>query len=136
MYLVDTNVWQEILLEQEKAEEVQQFLESVDAYQLSMTEFTLYSIGLITIRLGKESIFEVFISDILEESAVRRISLSTFDLKKVLSARREFHLDFDDAYQYVAAKKDGLILVSFDSDFDKTDIGRRTPADLSAAMET
>jgi predicted nucleic acid-binding protein len=136
MYLVDTNVWLELLLEQEKAEEVHQFLESVDAYQLSMTEFALYSIGLITTRLGKESIFEVFISDILEDSAVRRISLSTFDLKKVLSAKQGFRLDFDDAYQYVAAKRDGLILVSFDSDFDKTDIGRRTPADLLAAMET
>jgi uncharacterized protein len=136
MFLVDTNLWLELLLEQEKAEEVHQFLESVDAHQLSMTEFTLYSIGLITIRLGEESIFEVFISDILEESAVRKISLSTFDLKKVFPARKEFHLDFDDVYQYVAEKRDGLILVSFDSDFDKTDIGRRTPADLSAAMET
>jgi len=130
MYLVDTNVWLELLLEQERAMEVQQFLQSVETIQLSMTEFALYSIGLITTRLGKEEIFETFISDILEDSAVKRICLSSFDLKRLLTVRKKFHLDFDDAYQYVAAKRDNLILVSFDTDFDKTDIGRKTPAEI------
>lgn len=37
-------------------------------------------------------------------------------------------LDFDDAYQYVIAKRDNLTLVSFDADFDRTDLQRRTPA--------
>ncbi len=66
MYLVDTNVWLELLLLQERATEVRQFLESIDADQLFMTEFTLNSIGLITTRLRKEDVFEIFISDILE----------------------------------------------------------------------
>jgi predicted nucleic acid-binding protein len=35
-------------------------------------------------------------------------------------------LDFDDAYQYVAAEKHSMALVSFDADFDRTDRGRRT----------
>jgi len=39
-------------------------------------------------------------------------------------------LDFDDAYQYVAAEKHNLTLVSFDADFDRTDRGRKTPAEL------
>ena len=110
MYLVDTNVWLELLLEQERAMEVQQFLQSAETIQLSMTEFALYSIGLITTRLGKEEIFETFISDILEDSAVKRICLTSFDLKRMLTVRKKFHLDFDDAYQYVAAKRDNLIL--------------------------
>jgi len=130
MYLVDTNVWLELLLEQQRAAEVRQFLESVDAGQLSMTEFALNSIGLITTRLRKQNVFEVFISDILEDSAVRRICLSAIDLKGVLTFMNKFHLDFDDAYQYVAAKRNGLLLVSFDADFDKTDIKRKVPADL------
>jgi predicted nucleic acid-binding protein len=109
---------------------VRQFLESVDAGQLSMTELALNSIGLITTRLRKQDVFEVFISDILEDSAVRRICLSAIDLKGVLTFMNKFHLDFDDAYQYVAAKRNGLLLVSFDADFDKTDIKRKVPADL------
>lgn len=130
MYLVDTNVWLELLLEQQRAGEVRQFLESVDSDKLSMTEFALNSIGLITTRLRKQDVFEAFISDILENSAVRRICLSAFDLRRVLLIMKKFHLDFDDAYQYVAAERNGLVLVSFDADFDKTDMKRKVPADL------
>jgi predicted nucleic acid-binding protein len=130
MYPVDTNVWLELLLEQQRASDVRRFLESVDADQLSMTEFALNSIGLITTRLRKQDVFETFISDIREDSAVRRICLSAFDLRRILFVMKEFHLDFDDAYQYVAAERNGLVLVSFDADFDKTDMKRKMPADL------
>jgi len=133
MYLVDSNIWLELLLEQERAEEVRQFLQTVEASNLSITEFTLYSIGIITTRLNKEDVFETFLSDVLEHSGVRRICLSASDLKRVLFARREFRLDFDDAYQYVAAEKNDLVLVSFDSDFDETDLGRKTPAEVLAS---
>ncbi|MEW6726113.1 MAG: PIN domain-containing protein [Bacillota bacterium] len=51
-------------------------------------------------------------------------------MEEVISAEEQFGFDFDDAYQYVAAEKHGLILVSFDSDFDKTDRGRKTPRDV------
>jgi hypothetical protein len=47
-----------------------------------------------------------------------------------MSARKRFRLDFDDAYQYVAAEKHDLTLVSFDADFDRTDRGRKTPVDV------
>jgi uncharacterized protein len=53
--------------------------------------------------------------------------LDTIDLKQLLTIRRRFRLDFDDAYQYVAAEKHNLTLVSFDSDFDRTARGRKTP---------
>ncbi|NTV47430.1 MAG: PIN domain-containing protein [Chlorobiales bacterium] len=36
-------------------------------------------------------------------------------------------LDYDDAYQYTLARKYGLDLVSFDRDFDKTDMKRIVP---------
>ena len=42
--------------------------------------------------------------------------------------RAEQPLDFDDAYQYLAATTHGYTRVSFDSDFDKTAIGRKTPS--------
>jgi predicted nucleic acid-binding protein len=36
-------------------------------------------------------------------------------------------LDFDDAYQYLAAEQEQATIVSFDKDFDKTGKGRQTP---------
>lgn len=43
-------------------------------------------------------------------------------------------LDFDDAYQYVIAKRDHLTLVSFDADFDRSDLERKTPAQVLASQ--
>jgi len=44
--------------------------------------------------------------------------------------KQKFNLDFDDVYQYVVAEKFDLTIVSFDSDFDKTYLGRKTLNDL------
>lgn len=44
-----------------------------------------------------------------------------------------FRLDLDDAYQYATAEQHRALLVSFDSDFDRTERGRVTPADVPAA---
>jgi hypothetical protein len=129
MYLVDTNVWLEMLLEQDRADEVRHFLQNMDSRQLAMTEFSLYSIGIILTRLNRDDLFEDFISDTVEDSGVGRIRLGALDLKDLLAVRRRFRMDFDDAYQYVAAVKFGCTLISFDKDFDTTDLGRKTPAD-------
>jgi hypothetical protein len=55
----------------------------------------------------------------------------TNDLKQALSMRSKFNLDFDDAYQYIAASKYHYTIISFDSDFDRTQMGRITPAQAS-----
>ena len=127
MFLVDTNVWLELILDQERAGEVRQFLQKTEARSISITDFTLYSIGIILTRLKKDGAFNHFLSDTLENSGVRLIHLGTADLKQLLAIRRRFQLDFDDAYQYVAAERHGLTIVSFDSDFDKTQKGRKAP---------
>lgn len=127
-YLVDSNVWLELLLEQERAEEVRQFLSLVQLHEIAITEFTLYSIGIIACLLNKDDLFAAFISDILEDTGIKRISLSLSDIRDLLVAIQQHGLDFDDAYQYIAARNSDLILVSFDKDFDKTDIKRTTPA--------
>ena len=130
MYLVDSNVWLELLLEQQRADDVRRFFHVIEARYLSLSEFSLYSIGIILTRLNKDAIFEEFLSDTVEDSGVGRIQLDTNDLKQVLTIRQRFRLDFDDAYQYVAAEKHNLTLVSFDSDFDRTERGRKTPEAL------
>jgi predicted nucleic acid-binding protein len=53
--------------------------------------------------------------------------LSADELRDIPEVMRRFRLDFDDAYQYVAADKHALTLVSFDADFDRTERGRKTP---------
>jgi len=45
-------------------------------------------------------------------------------------ADAQLQLDFDDALHYATAKKHNFTLVSFDQDFDRTDLLRKTPADI------
>lgn len=127
MYLVDTNVWLELLLEQEKETDVRQFFHNVEAHLLSITDFSLYSIGIILTKLKKDDVFKDFLSDTIEDSGVIRICLDTIDLKQIITVRQRYQLDFDDSYQYVSAEKYNYIIVSFDSDFDGTEHGRKTP---------
>ena len=47
-----------------------------------------------------------------------------------METMRKFSLDFDDVYQYVAAERHDLLIVTFDSDFDWTERRRKTSADL------
>ncbi|MFQ5638098.1 MAG: type II toxin-antitoxin system VapC family toxin [bacterium] len=124
MYLVDTNIWLELLLEQENAENVREFLDTIEAKFLSITEFSLYSIGVILTRLKKYELFDDFLSDTIEDSGIGKICLETSELKQVIGIIQRFNLDFDDTYQYLAAQLNNLEIVSFDKDFDRTDRGR------------
>jgi hypothetical protein len=133
MFLLDTNIWLELLLEREKADQVRRLLEGEESWRFGLTDFSLHSIGVILTRLNKHGLFLDFISDTLEDSAVRLIRLDSAGLKEVPGVCRKFGLDFDDAYQYLAADKYNFTLVSFDSDFDRTEHGRKTPADVGGA---
>jgi predicted nucleic acid-binding protein len=57
MYLVDTNILLELLLEQERAEEAERFLREIPGRQLYLSEFTLYSMGVILFRLQRHDAF-------------------------------------------------------------------------------
>ncbi|MBS4028727.1 MAG: type II toxin-antitoxin system VapC family toxin [Ignavibacteriales bacterium] len=127
MYLVDSNIWLELLLEQEKQEEVREFLNRLDGNELSITEFSLYSIGLILTQLKKQNLFEDFLTDTIMSAGVHCVRLTLDELKELLLMTKQHLLDFDDAYQYTVAEKYDLHIVSFDTDFDRTPRGRMTP---------
>lgn len=73
MYLVDTNVWLERFLDQEKANEVRDFLNQTPSDQLRLTDFSLHSIGIVLTRLGKGEAFVQFVRDAFLDGAVSRI---------------------------------------------------------------
>jgi predicted nucleic acid-binding protein len=106
-YLLDSNVWLELLFEQERARDVRRFLVTVPMAQIVITEFSVFSVGIALARNGLEDAFVRFVSDTLEGTALGRIRLDTTDLKEIVSVRKRFKLDFDDAYQYVAARNSG-----------------------------
>lgn len=130
MYLVDTNVWLERLLNQERSEEVGQFFGQIPSEQLFMTDFSLHSIGIVMHKLGRLDALLRFVQDVLIDGAVALIHLEPEDIQRLVHLMDLFRLDFDDAYQYVAAEKYNLTILSLDSDFDRTERGRKTPEEL------
>ena len=130
MYLVDTNVWLERLLDQERSVEVGRFLTHIPTDRLLMSDFTLHSIGLILTRLGQGKSLLRFMDDVFMDGGVALVSVRPQVMRQVVEVMGQFNLDFDDAYQYVAAEQSGATMVSFDADFDRTDRGRRTPLEI------
>lgn len=125
MYLIDTNIFLESLLEQQKVLLVNSFFQKVEASDIFITEFSIYSIGLVLVRQRKFETFDQFIDEVIKEVSV--IRLEPKELKILNEIAAKYSLDFDDAYQYAAAMKYNLEIVSFDSDFDRTEKKRKTP---------
>jgi predicted nucleic acid-binding protein len=129
VYLADTNIFLEALLEQERANEVQQFLQSIDLDAIFITDFSLNSIGIALFNRKKYASFTSFVEDMIV-GGIHILSLSLEDLRTLNLLVRKFNLDFDDAYQYAVADKYNLQLISFDQHFDQTDKKRKEPIDL------
>jgi len=131
MLLIDTNVWLESLLGQQRADEVDGFLTTTDTHTLAISDFALHSVGLILMRLGRPDLLGQFVTDITADPGVAVLTVDVPDLARIPDLHARFGLDFDDAYQYLAAQSHGCDLVSFDAAFDRTDLLRKTPADLT-----
>ena len=70
MFLVDTNVWLERLLDQERSEEVRRFLDATSSERLFISDFSFHSIGIIMIRLNKADEFLSFVRDAFIDGCV------------------------------------------------------------------
>ena len=116
MFLVDTNVFLEILLRQDKKESCKKFLDN-NIGNLNFTDFSLYSIGVILFRYGKEDIFQKFVEDVMPN--VKLLSLPMKLYREIVDVRKSLNFDFDDAYQYSTAKYYGLRVATMDKDFER-----------------
>jgi uncharacterized protein len=126
-YLIDTNIFLESLLEQEKKSFVESFLKSVVPSDLCLGRFTLYTLAYMLLKRKLNKEFSLFIKNFAMN--INLIDLSLEDLATIdFNVMQKFGLDFDDAYHYCCAKKYNLSLVSFDRDFDRTDLKRVEPS--------
>lgn len=98
MYLIDTNIFLEILLDQEKSDECQKLLESISEREavFYVSSFTIHSIQVI---LERNKLYEPLI-DFLQE--IQTIGLKRFDTDtgeelEAIKLARNLNLDFDDA---------------------------------------
>ena len=129
-YLVDTNIWLERLLDQEKSDVVSKFLDSIPTDQIFISDFALHSIGVIMSRLKKLDVLNAFVSDLFLNGLIEQISLEPLDFVDIISNIERFKLDFDDAYQLTVSQKYDLTIVTFDKDFDVKGMNNMSPEDI------
>ncbi|MCD6101561.1 MAG: PIN domain-containing protein [Candidatus Cloacimonetes bacterium] len=84
---------------------------------ISISDFTLHSIGVILFRQKRERIFTLFVSDVL--SKIDIVSLSRQAYLGLSEFKDENDLDFDDSYQCKVAEENDLIIVTMDKDFER-----------------
>lgn len=135
MYLVDTNIWLERLLDQERSAEVGRFLAQAPLDRLMISDFTLHSIGVVLDRLAQPAVLVRFVDDVVLQGGLALVAVAPEDIRYLVEVAERFRLDFDDAYQYVLAERHDAVIVSFDDDFDRTGRGRRTPAQVLAELQ-
>ena len=126
MYFIDTNILLEIALKQEKSTKAKAFLINNAAEKMYMSDMSIHSIGIILFKLKKRDSFIILLNEI-SINRIAILSILVSKLNDVKNNAEKFNLDFDDAYQYTIAKNYDLKLISFDKDFDKTDIKRIEP---------
>ena len=129
-YLVDTNVWLERLLDQEKSFIASKFFDLIPTDSLFVSDFSIHSIGVILSRLKKYDIFETFIHDLFINGQIELLSLDSSDLLEVIGNIQKYKLDFDDSYQFSVAQKFDLTIITFDKDFTAKGIKKKTPDDI------
>ena len=130
--LVNTNIFLEIILDQDQAQSAKEFLSRAAEHDLYISNYSLHSIGLLLFHRKQYDVFQEFLDDMLIHGNVAVASLPVDRLAAVGAAAKKFNLDFDDAYQYAIAQNQDLAIVSFDADFDRTDRGRLTPSAVSS----
>jgi predicted nucleic acid-binding protein len=129
-YLVDTNIWLERLLNQDKSEVVSEFLKIIPPARLFVSDFAIHSIGVILSRLKKTETLKVFLKDLFINGQIEQLSLEPLDLIDVANNINKYNLDFDDSYQYTVAEKFALILVTFDKGFNVAGLKKKTPQEI------
>ncbi len=131
MYLIDTNIFLEILLEQDKYEECEVLLNKIGQSKalFYVSSFTLHSIEVLMVRNNKIKELSEFISYV-NSSKIVRLETNTADELQVLDIMKRLKLDFDDALQFYLCEKYKLNIISYDKHFDKTPLKRMEPKEL------
>lgn len=127
MYLLDTNIFLEILLQREKSKAAKHLFITNPSTDLFITDFSLHSIGVFLFQRNRHETYVSFVKDVIIKTGITVIGLDSEEVLALAEVSKRFRLDFDDSYQYAVAQKYGLLIMSFDADFDRTEKGRKIP---------
>jgi predicted nucleic acid-binding protein len=130
MFLVDTNIFLEMLLLQTRKQECALFLQTLKTGKNTavVTDFTIHSIIVIMSSLNKIDGLKIFLQSL---TAFKGLHVHNTTLSEEINATElatQCKLDMDDAIQYaVALSIKAQAIISFDKHFDHLQIPKITP---------
>ena len=126
--LIDSNIIFSLLLEQNDYKETEKLFDAIDhlSLKVQILDFALYSATLNFLRRGNDKEIKQFLGILDSSKNIFIYRPKPSEISEALSLK--VNLDLDDKLHYYLAKKKNLTLISFDHDFDKTDLKRLTPA--------
>ena len=80
MYLLDTNIFLEILLQREKSKAAKHLFIANASTDLFMTDFSLHSIGVSLFQRNRQEAYIRFVKDVIIETGVAVIGLNPEEL--------------------------------------------------------
>jgi len=130
MYLVDTNIFLEVLLLQAKKEECEKLLDQFKKGKKTgvVTDFTVHSIIVAMYSYERLEGLRVFLSSLTGYKGLRIYPTDLINEIKATELATQNKLDIDDAIQYAIAIDTNVeAIVSFDKHFNNLKIPRKEP---------
>lgn len=138
-YLIDANIFLEVLLARENKDECVSFLKKVEEGEVKafVSSFIIHAMEVILINLGKAKELETFLEVIGNFKGLSVYSTKIEEEREAIEIISQEGLDFDDALQTYIARKLNTQIVSFDKHFDRVKgIRRVEPGEILEKMET
>ena len=133
-YLIDTNIFLEVLLSGPRKKECKHLLQLLRDGRKSglVTDFSVHSIVVIMDRFGKLKELRTFLLSLLAYDGLHVYPTTIGDKVRAVEVALEQHLDMDDAIQYSSAlSAEADAIVSFDKHFNDLKVPRLEPIDIT-----
>ena len=134
MYLVDTNIFLEILLARSRKEDCKKLLSQLrDGKKTGLvTDFTVHSIIVTMDSLNKLAELRTFLSSLTAYKGLHIHNTSIIDEIKATQIAIQNKLDMDDAIQYTTAlTTNAEAIISFDKHFSNLKTPRKEPHQIN-----
>ncbi len=121
MYLVDTNIFLELFLDQEKKDKAGEIFKKIENKEIKavLSGFALHTIEYVLSLKNRTDILRDFLFSISSFENLSVYFTSVEEDLEIINISEKLKLDFDDANQYFVAKKFGAGIITFDKDFKK-----------------
>lgn len=130
MILIDTNVYLELFLGREGADDCEKLLYKISSGELDAVT-TKFSVHAAEALLNKPKLILTFLRNVENSIGLNVYETSLDDEIAVSMTMNKLGLDFDDALQYYVAEKLGVkAIISYDKHLDGFGVPRKEPSEM------